>query len=120
MLIAGAQGFILKNINAAELKRAIELLAKGQQYFSEEFLPYFTKKYTSKEPKKEKIILTKRELEILALIGKGMTNQEIADTLNISIKTVTNHRANLNSKTGSKNTVNLLSYAVKNKLIEFA
>jgi len=118
MITAGAQGFILKNTNATDLKRAIETIAKGQQYFSEEFIPYFTKKYISGKTQNEQNTLSKREIEVLSLIGKGFTNQEIADELFISIKTVANHRASLILKTGSKNTVTLLSYAIRNKLIE--
>lgn len=57
-------------------------------------------------------------MEILRLISEGLTNQQIADTLFINIRTVTNHRANLNMKTGSKNTASLLSYALKHNLIE--
>ncbi len=118
MINAGAKGFILKNTNAKDLKRAVETIANGQLYYSEEFIPYFTRKYISKEPQTEKALLSDRELEVLSLIGKGLTNQEIADALFISVKTVANHRANLISKTGSKNTVTLLSYAIKNKLID--
>lgn len=118
MIAAGAQGFILKNTNATDLKRAIETIAKGQQYYSEEFIPYFTKKYISSKSQNEQNSLSKRELEVLSLIGKGFTNQEIADELFISIKTVANHRASLISKTGSKNTITLLSYGIRNKLIE--
>ncbi len=118
MINAGAFGFILKNTNAADLKRAIETIAKGQPYYSEEFIPYFTQKYIAPKQKSEGIELSKRELEVLVLIGKGYTNQEMADALFISIKTVANHRASLISKTGSKNTVTLLSYGIKNKLIE--
>ena len=118
MISAGAQGFILKNTNAADLRRAIETIAKGQQYYSEEFIPYFTQKYISGNSSPEKTIISKRELEVLNGIGKGLTNQEIANELFISVKTVANHRASLISKTGSKNTVTLLSYAIKNKLID--
>jgi len=118
MINAGAFGFILKNTNAADLKRAVETIAKGQPYYSEEFIPYFTKKYISKNSDDQKKELSKRELEVLNLIGKGFTNQEIADDLFISVKTVANHRASIISKTGSKNTVTLLSFAIKNKLIE--
>ncbi len=118
MIIAGVQGFILKSTNATDLKKAIQAIANGQQYFSEEFIPHFTKKYISDQIKKEKAPLSKRELEVLSLVGKGLTNQKIADVLHISVKTVINHRANLNSKTGSKNTVNLITYALKQKLIE--
>ena len=118
MINAGAYGFLLKNADTKELEKAITAIASNKQYFSEEFIPYFTNKYMNKGKDDEKAILTKRELEVLNLVALGYTNQEIADQLFLSINTITNHRANLNSKTGSKNTVNLLSYAIKNKLIK--
>ncbi len=119
MLDAGVKGFLLKNVSKETLERAILAVASGNNYFSEELLHFFTKKYISSDkPENDEIKLTKRELEVLQLIAKGLTDQEIADTLFISQRTVNGHRANLISKTGSKNTVNLLIYAIKNKLIE--
>ncbi len=118
MVGAGVFGFVLKNTNASNLKRAIQIIADGQPYYSEELLPFFTKKYLRKANTTEVDTLSKREREVLQLIGQGLTNQEIGETLFISHKTVANHRANLMSKTGSKNTVTLLSFAIKNKLIE--
>lgn len=119
MINAGVCGFLLKNADSKELERAIESVAGGKQYFAEEFLPYFTQKYLN--PKKDEApVLTKRELEVLMLVAEGLTNQEIANRLFISLRTVTNHRANLNAKTGSKNTVNLLSYAVKHNLVKLS
>jgi DNA-binding NarL/FixJ family response regulator len=119
MIVAGAQGFLLKSTNSNELKNAIQTIAIGQQYYSEEFLPYFTNKYISGSTAKGSVKLTKREHEVLTLVGQGLTNRGIADKLFISIKTVINHRANLNSKTGSNNTAKLLAFAIKNKLIEY-
>lgn len=120
MLAAGISGFILKNIEKEGLDRALQAVADGRQYFSEELIPYFTQKYIKKdEPDaNDDVALTKRELEVLSLIAEGFSNQEIADELFISIRTVTNHRANLNMKTGSRNTASLLAYAIKNNLIE--
>ena len=66
---------------------------------------------------KNKIKLSKREMEVLALICKGLTNTEIADTLFISNRTVDNHRASLLLKTGMKNTAALLTFAFKNNLV---
>ncbi|MBI5218862.1 MAG: response regulator transcription factor [Bacteroidia bacterium] len=119
MLEAGAKGFLLKNIDRDKLYKAIEVIAAGNNYFSEEFLVFFTRKFLSK-PKDSKITpkLSDRELEVLTLIATGKTDKEIADALFISERTVNGHRANLISKTGSKNTVNLLVYAIKNKLID--
>ncbi|MFA8301264.1 MAG: response regulator transcription factor [Hyphomicrobiales bacterium] len=69
------------------------------------------------QPKSENQF-SKREKEILTLIAKGMSSSEIASKLNISVKTVSNHRSSLNSKAGVKNTAGLLSFALKNDLIE--
>ncbi|HBX50994.1 MAG: DNA-binding response regulator [Bacteroidetes bacterium RIFOXYA12_FULL_35_11] len=119
MLEAGAKGFLLKNIDKDKLYKAIDVTSSGNNYFSDELLTFFTKKYLSK-PKNSELEpkLTERELEVLTLIAKGKTDKEIADALFISERTVNGHRANLISKTGSKNTVNLLVYSIKNKLID--
>ncbi|MBI9068693.1 MAG: response regulator transcription factor [Salinivirgaceae bacterium] len=119
MIEAGVHGFILKNTNKDGLERALSFVKEGKQYFSEEFLPFFTKKFQSGYSSQIKVRLTKRELEILQEIANGYTSQEIADRLNISIKTVINHRTNLLSKTGAKNTATLLGYAFKNQLIQY-
>ncbi len=60
---------------------------------------------------------TKRELEILALICKGYSNNEMADLLNISRKTVDGHRTRLLEKTGAKNSANLVMFAIKHGLV---
>lgn len=67
---------------------------------------------------KKKVKLTKRENEILNLICDGLTNNEIAKKLFISSRTVDNHRANLLSKTNTKNTASLVSFAFKNQLVK--
>ena len=119
MINAGIQGFILKNIECDDLEKAICRVANDQQYFSEEFLPYFTNKYLGVDANND-ASLTKRELEILQLVAQGLSNREIADKLSLSIRTITSHRANINSKTGSRNTVNLLTYAIQHKLISIS
>lgn len=119
MIEAGVQGFLLKNTDVDDLDRALQAVAQDQQFFAPEFIPYFRNKYLGKSNKSNnENTLTKRELEVLQLVAKGYTNQEIADKLFISLRTVTSHRSNLNMKTGSKNTVKLLTYAIRNKLIE--
>jgi len=113
---AGAKGFCLKNVDKETLFSAIKLIHNNQNYFSPELLPFFTNKYINNNDEVEES-LTKRELEILELIAEGCTNSEIADKLYISIRTVDTHKNNLITKTGSKNIVSLLIYAIKNKLI---
>lgn len=120
MIDAGVKGFILKNIKKNELERVIQAVADGRSFFSEELLVYFTKKYinTKEQEKHNDLNLTRRELEILQLIANGNTNQEIADKLGISLRTIDGHKSNMISRTGSKNIINLLTYAIKNKLVE--
>ncbi|MFH0866621.1 MAG: response regulator transcription factor [Bacteroidota bacterium] len=119
MVDAGVKGFLLKNIGKEDLYRAMQLISEGKNYFSEELLLFFTRKYIQ-PPKQETsdINLTKRELEILQLIAEGFTDSEIADKLFISQRTVNGHRASLIAKTGSRNTVNLLTYAIRNGLVQ--
>lgn len=118
MIEAGVSGFLLKNVNREGLDYALRSIAEGKNYYSEELMPFFTKKYINKFNEDNQAKLTRRELEVLELVSQGYNNREIAEKLFISIRTVTNHRANLNMKTGSKNTVTLLSYAIKNNLVK--
>lgn len=121
MIDAGARGFLLKNISKTEIDQAIRFIMDGNNYFSPELLSFFTKRYISdRKAENEDIKLSKRELEVLQRIAKGYTDNEIAEELFISQRTVNGHRANLISKTGSKNTVNLLIYALKNKLVDLS
>ena len=70
------------------------------------------------ENETDETLLSDREKEILLLICKGMTNNEIAETLFISKRTVDKHRANILEKTNCKNTANLVVYAIKNRLVQ--
>jgi len=94
-------------------------ISQDKPFFSEEFMPYFTRKYFNvKTPANQENQLSKRELEVLQLIASGFSNQEIADKLFISLRTVTNHRASLYQKTNVNNTAALLSMAIKNKWVQ--
>lgn len=118
MLDAGAKGFILKKIKKNELELAIKLIHSGRSYYSEELLEFFTNKYIGKSKSSEtETKITKRELEVLKLVSQGFTSVEVANKLCISFRTVEGHKANLIEKTGSKNVVDLLMYAIKNNLI---
>ncbi len=118
MINAGVKGFLLKNSEINEVIEAIKQVQLGNSYFSQELLYNVIKNFKPhKEPVDEAAALSKRELQVLEEICKGLSNQEIADNLFISKRTVDKHRANLLSKTNSKNTANLIMYAIKNKLI---
>ncbi|MCX7986047.1 MAG: response regulator transcription factor [Bacteroidales bacterium] len=120
MIEAGAKGFILKSSEINEVSEAIRRVAKGGTYFSSEILYNVVKNIQTVVSKSEAstLHLSQREKEVLELICRGLSNQEIADQLYISKRTVEKHRASLLSKTNTKNTAQLVMYAVENKLIE--
>jgi DNA-binding NarL/FixJ family response regulator len=123
MLQAGASGYLLKNAGKVELVMALKKVAAGEKYFSSEVSYAMMMNYISGDGKKdrgprENVQLTKREEEIIKLIASEMTNQEIADKLNISLRTVDTHRRNLLQKLGVKNTAGLVRYAIQNGLID--
>lgn len=121
MIDVGAKGFILKNTGIENVLTAVKKVAAGENFFSEELLFNIlnnirdTHKKESELPDSE---ISDREMEILYHVCKGESNQEIADELFISKRTVDKHRANLLSKTGCRNTAALVMYAIKNKMIE--
>ena len=121
MIDAGAKGFMLKNTGIENVIKGIQKVAAGENFFSEELLFNIlnnmrdNSKTTADVPDNE---LSDREMEILYHVCKGESNQEIAEALFISKRTVDKHRANLLSKTGCRNTAALVMYAIKNKMIE--
>jgi DNA-binding NarL/FixJ family response regulator len=118
MVDAGAKGFLLKDSDISEVKDAILTVVKGGSYFSQELLYHVIQKIKHREHESKSANLSKREKEILIKICEGLSNQEIAEALFISKRTVDKHRANLLGKTNSKNTASLILFAIRNKLIE--
>jgi len=120
MIDLGVKGFILKSSGINELEKAIQDVMDGESYFSNELLRKIISNFGRKNAQKsnEKVSLTEREMEVLQQICLGLSNEEMAQKLFISAKTVKSHRSNLLEKTKCKNTPGLILYAVKNKLIE--
>jgi DNA-binding NarL/FixJ family response regulator len=119
MVDAGVKGFLLKNSDMTEVKNALEAVYEGGNYFSSELLQTLVNSLrTSSKPKELHIELSEREIEILILICQGFSNQEIAEQLFISKRTVDKHRANILEKSQCKNTAQLVMYAIKNQLVE--
>lgn len=113
MIDLGVKGFILKDSDNSELRVAIQSILSGNSYFSQELLlKLIRNKNTSVGIK-----LSKRENEILTLICKGQSTNQISDHLHISHRTVERHRASLLQKTNSSNSISLAIYAIKNNLI---
>jgi DNA-binding NarL/FixJ family response regulator len=120
MIQAGASGYIMKSAGRNELKEAIETIMEGKHYFSHEATQSIMMdlvKGKGKSSTPDPIHITDRELEILELIVKEFTNQEIAEKLFISSRTVDAHRRNLLQKTGARNTAGLVKYAFQHNLI---
>ena len=114
MIEAGACGFLLKNSNFQEVEKAINDVYNDKSYISIEILNNILKQPQKISLSNVNEDLTERESEILLLICKGLTNSEIAERLGLSKRTVDKHRENLLMKTQSKNTANLVIYAIKN------
>lgn len=118
MVEAGAKGFILKNSDIDEVVAAIRTVCEGGSYFSQELLRNLVGSLKSARNPVPEDILSQREKEILLLICKGLSNQEIADRLFISKRTVDKHRSNILEKTECRNTANLVVWAIKNSVAE--
>jgi DNA-binding NarL/FixJ family response regulator len=119
MIDAGVKGFILKNSDITEVIKAINTVMQGGTYFSSEVLYNVVKNIKSVGKTPGNIAsISEREKEVLEQICKGLSNQEIADALFISKRTVEKHRASLLSKTNTKNTAQLVMYAIENKLTD--
>ncbi|GAA0734082.1 nitrate respiration regulation response regulator NreC [Aquimarina litoralis] len=113
----GVNGYIPKNSRKEELLKAIETILKGSNYFSDSIKETYTKSVFEQKQSNE-INLSKREKEILQLIAKEYTTQEIADKLFLSKYTIEGYRTSLISKLNVKNVVGLAKHAIKMGLVD--
>jgi len=113
---ADISGYVLKNIGKQELVRALEKISGGGIYFSEEVLQEMSR---ASEMKKENVEahLTAREIEIIQLIEKELSNKQIAEQLFLSERTIETHRKNIFRKTNTSSVIGLVKYAYEHKLI---
>ena len=118
MIDVGVKGFLLKNSQFEDVQKAIVEVYEGNNFFSPEILEHIISSMYKKKTEKPVLDLTEREIEVLYNICKGLSNQEIADSLCISKRTVVKHRENLLLKTEAKNTAGLVVYAIKNGIFE--
>ena len=120
---SGASGYILKNSGKEELIKAIKTIFCGKPYYSSEITKTYIESLVKPVNKKsdiENVIneLSSREIEVLELIVNEFSNQEIAEKLFISIRTVDAHRRNLLNKIDVKNTAGLVKFAISNKMFK--
>ena len=120
MVECGASGFLLKDSDIDEVYAAVDTTMAGDSYFSSALLGSLTRNMSrlAVGVEEDDDALSDREIEILVEVCRGLSNQEIADKLFISKRTVDKHRANILEKTGCRNTANLVVYAIKNRLVE--
>jgi len=122
LINAGAMGFVLKTSNKEELDRAIKMVSNGECYFSNNLLRQiiFNRGRMINDNLYSKIHneeFSDRELEVMQYFCEGLTSNEIALKMFRSIKTIEAYRSKLLEKTRTKNTINLVLYAIKNKLV---
>lgn len=116
---AGAIGAVLKRAAATELVAAVNAAARGDSYYSPTIAKMMEEDYRfyravqGQEPE----TLTEREREVLQMIAEGRTNREIADLLQLSIKTVQTHRAHLMEKLDAHDRTDLVKYAIQHGII---
>jgi DNA-binding NarL/FixJ family response regulator len=118
-ILAGAAGYVLKQVGNEELLRAIEAVRSGEALLD----PQVTQRVLQRIRRTEQLLdasafhdLSERELEVLFLVSQGKTNREIAQVLTLSEKTVRNHVSNLLDKLDMGNRIELATYAVKHHI----
>jgi len=120
---AGAKGYLPKNTSRKELINAIHAINKGEEYFADTISNVILNSYIKKaksgpdEPGNKENQLSKRELEVLRLFAEGYSNQEIADKLFISIRTVESHKNHIMQRLELKSSVDLVKFAIRNNMV---
>lgn len=125
MINAGAMGYMLKSSDKTEFAKAIKAVMNGELYFSNELIRQIImdmdlpgSNHNQEKQIENDVYLTVREKEVLCHFCQGLTVTEIAEKLFLSPKTVEAHRSALIKKTNTKNTINLILHAIKNKMVE--
>ncbi len=122
LLRAGASGYVLKRAAAQDLVQAVRAAARGEAFLypsiTRKVVEDYLKRVEQGEERERYDGLTEREREVLTLIAQGLTNQQIAQKLFISIKTVQTHRAHILEKLGLHDRTELVRYAIRKGLIE--
>lgn len=117
-LRSGAMGFLLKNDDYLEVVHAIQAVSSGKRYMSSQVSNKLLDTFLEADGYMQvSSDLTEREREVLQLIAEGNTSQQIADKLNISIRTAEKHRANLRAKIGANSQADLIHYAIQNGIV---
>ena len=115
----GVDGYLLKDSESAELKKAIIAVLNGESYIQHSLIPLLNSRLIARDIDKDRInALTKRELEVLIQVSNGMFNKEIATFLNISERTVKNHISNIFKKIDVSDRTQAAVFAIRNDIIK--
>lgn len=120
----GSSGYLTKKCAGENIIEAILAVTNGEEYFCKAVREKIFSTVTKGNPKlikpelKGNLLLTERELEIIILISLELSGKEISDQLFISVNTVETHRKNIMKKLDAKNSISLVKYAIKHKLIK--
>lgn len=118
-LEAGVDGFVSKNATSSELIRAVESVSAGLHYYGKDVALLIRDISAAESKRIGTTTFTSREKEIITLCCEGFICKEISSKLNISLRTVENHKANIFKKLGINTSVELIRYGVKHGLIDF-
>jgi len=123
VLEAGAHGYVLKSAAGRDLVNAIEALSKHEAFFTNRVAKIVVDSYRKRGSQEESSgkspwLLSAREREVIQLLAEGKSNNEVAEILYLSAKTVETHRAHIMAKLNLHSVVGLVHYAIRNKIIE--
>ena len=115
----GAKGYLLKNSDKETIIQAVHAVMNGENFIDETIKNILLQEsITGQRRSIFEVPLTKREKEILKMIAEGLSSQEIAEKLFLSLRTIDTHRFNINQKLDVKNTAGLVKEAIRRGLIE--
>ncbi|CAM3543485.1 response regulator transcription factor [Parendozoicomonas haliclonae] len=117
MVQLGVSGYVLKNVDAEEIILAIQTVFRGGTFFSSGASQHLFAQFNNTDDKPQ-VHLTQREEDVLGLLADGLCNKEIADRLNISVRTAEAHRQNIRKKLNIKTSAGLVRYAIEERLVK--
>lgn len=114
-VLAGVSGYLSKKVKKIELELALKNIAEGRNYFGTTIMRELLQN-SNEEADIKGIVspLSSREIDVMKLIAKGLSNTEIADSLFVSINTIESHRKNIYKKIAVNNTAGIIKFALKN------
>ena len=114
---AGADGYLLKHLNAKDFLEMVNGLERGEAAITRSLTRLLLKHMSAQEPERERALLSEREVEILKLVSVGKSNRTIAEQLSISENTVKYHLKNIQHKLGVSNRTEAVTWAIQNGIL---